>query len=163
MEALEYEPVYMLACKLAVTTGARQGELIAATWGSLNLGAKTLTISHHWDPIDGLVAPKDSDTRVVNLIGPAVALLEAHVSAEGVRGDDELILRAPRSGSHLHGKYMTTLVKKAAEEAGIPEVGEGGRKRRPFHAYRATTQGCASRPAATPSGCRSSSGIRTRI
>ena len=33
---------------------------------------------------------------------------------------------------------MTTLVKKAAEEAGIPEVGEGGRKRRPFHAYRAT-------------------------
>ena len=33
MEALEYAPVYVLACKLAVTTGARQGELIAATWG----------------------------------------------------------------------------------------------------------------------------------
>ena len=58
MEALEYEDVYVTACKLAVTTGARQGELIAASWGDLNLGAKTLTIAHHWDLVDGLVAQR---------------------------------------------------------------------------------------------------------
>lgn len=138
MATLEYEPVYVLACKLAVTTGARQGELIAATWGDLNLGARTLAISHHWDRLDGLVAPKDRDPRVVNLIAPAVALLEAHVAAEGVRPDDAPILQAPRSGEHLNGQYLTKLVAAAAKAAGLPELGEGGRKRKPFHSFRAT-------------------------
>ena len=71
-------------------------------------------------------------------MGPAVALLEAHVAAEGVRDDNTPILRAPRSGDHLNGQYLTKLVKAATEKAGIPEMGEGGRKRRPFHAFRAT-------------------------
>jgi integrase len=138
MSTLRYKDVYVTVCKLAVATGARQGELVALDWDDLNLTNRTLRIRRHFDPIDGLVAPKDRDERTVNLTPAAVALLEAWTASEGVRPGDSPIFRAPRSDGRLNGRYLRKLVDKAIEKAGLSDVGEGGRHRRPFHAFRAT-------------------------
>ena len=49
---------------------------------------------------------------------------------------DAPIFPAPRSGGRLNAQYVRKLVDKERREARIPDVGEGGRKRRPFHALR---------------------------
>ncbi|HEY7005189.1 MAG TPA: site-specific integrase [Sphingomicrobium sp.] len=147
METLKYDAVYVTICKAAVVTGARQGELIAATWGDLSITSGTLAIRHHWSREDGLVDPKDGETRTITLIPPAVTLFEVWAAKQGVRPDDAPLFPAPTTGgtrwgtvrgSRVNGGYLTRLVGKAVDEAGLPKVGEGGRKRKPFHAFRAT-------------------------
>lgn len=138
MEALDYDPVSLNICKAAVVTGARRGELIAATWSDLSLSAGTLTINHGYDATDGLVAPKDGEPRVVSLIPPAVALFEAWQASQGVQPDAAPVFPAPRTGTWLSGDYLTQLVSNAIEKAGIPKIGEDGRKRKPFHGFRSS-------------------------
>ena len=88
--------------------------------------------------MDGLVDPKDSEPRTVTLIPPAVALFEAWTAFQGIQPGGAPLFSAPRSKGRLNGDYLTKLVAKAVDQAGLPKVGEGGRKRRPFHAFRAT-------------------------
>jgi integrase len=38
----------------------------------------------------------------------------------------------------LNGQFVSRRVDDARDKAGISDVGEGGRKRKPFHAFRAT-------------------------
>jgi integrase len=130
METLEYEPVYLNVCKASVVTGARQGELIGMNWGDLDLLRGKLEIRAE--------IAKDAEARTVSLIPPAVALLEAWAAEQGVQPDDAPLFQAPRSKDRLNGQYLTKLVNKAIGEAKLPKVGEGGRKRKPFHAFRAT-------------------------
>jgi integrase len=138
MEALKYEPVYVAVCKAAVVTGARQGELIAAEWGDLRLTTGTLQIRHHYDPVEGLVDPKDGEARTITLIPPAAALFEKWAASHEVQPDQAPLFTAPRSKARLNGRYLTRLVENAINTAGLPKVGEGGRRRKPFHAFRAT-------------------------
>ncbi len=130
METLEYESVYINVCKASVVTGARQGELIGMSWADLDLLSGKLEIRAE--------IAKDREARTVALIPPAVALFETWAAQQGVQPDDAPLFRAPRSKDRLNGQYLTKLVKKATDEANLPEVGEGGRKRKPFHAFRAT-------------------------
>ena len=132
------EPVYVMVCKVAVATGARRGELIAASWDDVDLTNHVLHLRHHYDAVDGLVTPKDREARTINLIPPAVALLEAWTAAQGVRPGGSPLFTAPRSGGRLNGRYLTKLVAKAIDDAMLPMVGEGGRTRKPFHAFRST-------------------------
>jgi integrase len=143
MEALGYEPVYVYIVKAALATGARLGELIAADWNALSLSERTLAISHHYDPDDGLTTPKNGEERTIYLIEDpeleaidAVGLFERWTALSGMRPGDSPIFPAPRGGGRLNGHYVRTLVHKARRTAGLPEEGEGGRKRRPFHALR---------------------------
>ncbi len=138
MASLNRQRVYLVAAKAAVVTGARLGELIALDWDDLNLGNRTLRISHHWDRVDGKVLPKDGEPRVVNLIPPAVALFEEWTALVGMQPGDAPIFPAPRGRERLNGQYLSRRVDEARVKAGIPDVGEGGQKRKPFHAFRAT-------------------------
>jgi integrase len=138
MEALEYEPVYIAIAKAAVLTGARIGELVALDWDALDLSTGLLQIRKHYDPIDGLVPPKDGDERTVNLVPQAVALFEDWTARVGVQPGPSPIFPAPRSGGRINSEYLRKLITKATEGAGIPGVGEGGRRRRPVHAFRAS-------------------------
>ena len=143
MEALGYEPVYGYVARAAVATGARLGELIALDWDDLQLAEGRLTIRRHYDSIDGMTTPKNGHPRTVFLIGnrerdeiDAVGLFERWTALWGVRPGDSPIFPAPRSGGRLNGQYVSRLVDKARRKAGIAAEGEGGRKRRPFHALR---------------------------
>lgn len=141
MERLKTEPVYVAICKAAVTTGARQGELVGASLDDLNLLTGRLEIRHHYDRVAGvLTAPKDGEARTLHLIPPARAILEAWVTRGDVRDGAEPIFPAPRSGGRINGQYLTRVVEQAMEKATppIPKAGKDGRARKPFHAFRAT-------------------------
>lgn len=130
----ERQPVILALCKTAVTTGARQGELIAADVDDLSLLEGRLDIRRHFDPIDGLGLPKDNEPRTLYLIPPARRVLEAWLT---IRGDEPgPLFPAPR-GERLNGSYVTRLLRLAMSEAGIPSEAENGKRRKPFHAFRA--------------------------
>lgn len=131
-------PVYVYVAKAAVVTGARLGELIALDWDDLDLTNRTLRIRHHWDRVDGMTLPKDGEPRTLNLIQPAVDVFEQWTALVGVQPGDSAIFPAPRSPDRVNGQYLSRRVDDAREKAGIPDVGEGGRKRKPFHAFRAS-------------------------
>jgi integrase len=143
MEREKAEPVYVAICKAAVTTGARQGELIGANLDDLDLLNGRLEIRHHYDRESGaLTSPKDGEARTLYLIPPARAVLEDWIAKRPGfhHGGTDPIFPAPRSGGRLNGQYLTRVVANAMEKATapIPSVGEGGRPRKPFHALRAS-------------------------
>ncbi len=139
MESLQRAaPVYVYVAKAAVVTGARLGELIALDWDDLDLTNRTLRIRRHWDRVDGMTLPKDGEPRTLNLIQPAVDVFEQWTALVGVQPGHSAIFPAPRSPDRLNGQYVSRRVDDAREKAGIPDVGEGGRKRKPFHAFRAS-------------------------
>jgi integrase len=142
MEREKVDAVYIAITKAAVTTGARQGELIGANLDDLDLLNGRLEIRHHYDRESGaLTLPKDGEARTLYLIPPAQVVLEDWIakrpgSAEGT----DPIFPAPRSHGRLNGQYLTRVVADAMEKAkpAIPSVGENSRPRKPFHALRAS-------------------------
>ncbi len=138
LEALKRAPVYLYAAKAAVVTGARLGELIALDWDDLDLGSRTLRIRRHWDRVDGMTLPKDGEPRTLNLILPAVTLFEEWIALVGVQPGDSPVFPAPRSRDRLNGQFVSRRIDDARKQAGISDVGEGGRRRKPFHAFRAS-------------------------
>lgn len=139
MEADKVEAVYQAVAKLAVTTGARAGELAALSLDDVDLLGGRMTIRHHYDRASGqLTTPKDGSPRTVYLIGPARKILEAWIGAHGDRPGTAPLFVAPRSGERINTQYLARVVAATMAEAGIPEVGEGGRKRKPLHSLRAS-------------------------
>jgi len=137
-ELTRRDPVYLYISKAAVVTGARLGELIALDCDDLDLHAKTLKITKTWNPIDGLTTPKDRDARTLDLIPDAVTLLEKWIALVGVQPGGSPIFPAPRGKDRLNGQFVARRVDDARVKAGISDVGEDGRKRKPFHAFRAS-------------------------
>jgi integrase len=141
MLALDFEPVYVAICKTALTTGARQGELIAADWRDLDLERGELWIRRHYDRVSGnLTLPKDGETRLVYLTAPALKVLRdwhEWASLTGEPSPDAPMFPAPR-GTRLNGQYLTRLVSKAMVKAAIPAMDAEGRRRKPFHALRSS-------------------------
>lgn len=140
LASVEAAPVYVALCKASVVTGARQGELIGANLGDLDLLNGTLRIERHWDRESGtLTTPKDGESRIVYLIPPARAMLEAWAAQYVGLPDDAALFPAPKGG-RVNGQFLTKLVVKAMEKAKppIPKAGENGRDRKPFHAFRST-------------------------
>jgi integrase len=121
-------------CKAAVTTGARLGELIAADLEDLSLLDGKLEIRRHWDRVDGATLPKDSEPRTVYLIPPARAVLEAWLTVRGTEPGP--LFPAPR-GERVNGQYLTKLIGAAMDAAGILREAANGKRRKPFHAFRA--------------------------
>jgi integrase len=136
MGELKYKPVYVAICKAAVTTGARVGELIAAEWGNLDLTQGKLRIEHTYSPEDGLTLPKENEPRTLHLIPPAVRVFEESIKVCGVKPDDAPIFESVHGG-RIGGDSLARMVDKARRKVGIPDVGENGRRRKPFHAFRA--------------------------
>jgi integrase len=130
-------PVYLAACKTLVTTGLRAGELIGLDWRHLDLTNGRLRVERTYSPEDGFTLPKDNEARTVHLIPPAVHVLEDWIAVCGVQPDDSPIFAAS-DGDRLYMDYLSRLVRTAAKRAGIPSIGEGGRKRKALHAFRAT-------------------------
>jgi len=121
----------------ALKTGMRQGELIALTWGDVDLtGAvarvrRTCTGGHVHEP-------KNHERRDVDLTPEVVKLLGAWWGELGSPVDDQLVFPGDgRDGYLVNGTILKRELYPAMERAGVSRVGPTG-ERRTFHSFRHT-------------------------
>jgi integrase len=129
---LELRPVYLTACKLAVTTGMRHGELAGLSWNDVDLLGGEIHV-RQWTQGELVDRTKDDEPRVVDLVPAARGLLESWYSETG---DDGLVLEM-ETGGYLDGSNTRKVLYAAMGRAGIARVGERGGERT-FHSFRHT-------------------------
>lgn len=132
---LAERPVMLALCKTAVGTGLRFGELAALRWTDVDLLNREVHVSRAY--VDGLgeQPPKSNEPRTIDLTPAAAQVLEDRWKEAG--GDNDLVFER-EEGGHLAPAYVTPQVLyPALERAGIPRMGERGRKR-DFHSFRHT-------------------------
>jgi integrase len=131
---LAFRPVMIALCKTAVATGARFGELAALRWDDVDLLNRELHISRTLTDGIGETSTKSNEPRVVDLTPPAAKVLEAWFTLS--EGTGRVFER--EDGTPLSSTYvLRQVLYPALERAGIPRVGERGRKR-DFHSFRHT-------------------------
>jgi integrase len=127
-------PVYEAICKAAVLTGLRFGELAALEWFDVDLLNHELHVARTFTVGVGITAPKSNEPRTVDLTPQAAALLEDWLVESGGEG----LVFEREGGGYLESRYLTRhVLYPALERAGVPRVGERGRKR-DFHSFRHT-------------------------
>ncbi len=119
----------------ALKTGMREGELIALTWGDLDLTAAVVRVRRTCT--DGIVhEPKNHERRDVDLTPEVVALLGAWWGELARPADDHLVFPGDgRDGYLVNGTILKRELYPAMERAGVPRVGPTGEKRT-FHSFR---------------------------
>ena len=132
---LAYRPVMLALCKTAVATGLRFGELAALRWTDLDLLDRELHVGRTYVVGLGEQAPKSNEPRTVDLTPQAAGVLEAWYAEAGSRGG---LVFEREEGGYLSSGYVTKqMLYPALDRAGIPRLGERGRKRA-FHSLRHT-------------------------
>ena len=102
------ESALFLAVLVAISTGARRGEILALRWADIDFDAGTLRIARAVEATKGRLALKDTKTRhgrrVIRLPGVTIAALRAahaeHLERRlalglGGRGDDAFVFPGP--------------------------------------------------------------------
>ena len=132
---LVYRPLMLALCKTAVATGLRVGELGALRWSDVDLLDRELHVGRTYVDGIGEQTTKSNEPRTVDLTPPAAAMLERWYAESG---DHDGLVFEREEGGYLTSSYVTRQVLyPALERAGIPRVGERGRKR-DFHSFRHT-------------------------
>jgi integrase len=135
--ALADRGVYRIVFEMALKTGMRQGELLALTWGDVDLGGAIVNVRRSYT--DGhLSTPKNHERRDVDLTPDLVELLGRWWGELGRPKDDCLVFPGETPSGYLSA---TTLLRRelypAMKQAGVPRVGPTGEKRT-FHSLRHT-------------------------
>lgn len=107
--------------KIALATGCRQGELLALTWGNVNLSAAVLDIRRSVAEVDGkqqFSSTKTDETRTIDLDPATVALLRTHKATRSSERDDRLFLSG--SGTPLRHRDVQKAWVKARAAVGLP-------------------------------------------
>lgn len=127
LDAVETDRLFAL-WRLAATTGARRGEILGATWRSLDLKAGTLTVTQQLRP-DGTFGPPKTkrSARTVALDTETVAALERHRKAQLVEralaGDaysDLDLAFADEIGRPIPPQRLSETFRRHRKAAGIP-------------------------------------------
>jgi integrase len=135
---------------LAITTGARLGELLALSWEDVNLDTRSATIRHTLARVDGqyvLGTPKNNKARAVNLSSAAVDTLNAQHAqqakarlAAGSKWDNPWdLVFTTATGSPRNGSVVSHRFKAHALAERLPvRVGDKEREARTlrFHDLR---------------------------
>jgi integrase len=118
-------------------TGMREGELIALTWGDVDLTGAVARVRRTCT--DGIVhEPKNHERRDVDLTPDVVDMLGAWWGELGKPGDDQLAFPGDgRDGYLVNGTILKRELYPAMDRAGIRRVGPTGEKRT-FHSFRHT-------------------------
>jgi integrase len=131
---LKSRPVMLALHKTAVATGLRIGELAALRWDDVDLLNRELHVRRTYVDGIGEQTPKSGEARTIDLTPPAAAVLEEWFK---LSGDDGLVFEREEGGYLTSGYVTKSVLYPALERAGIPRVGESGRKR-DFHSLRHT-------------------------
>ncbi len=121
----------------ALKTGMREGELIALTWGDVDLTGAVARVRRTCT--DGVVQePKNHERRDVDLTAEVVDMLGGWWGELGSPDDDRLVFPGDgRDGYLVNGTILKRETYPAMARAGIPRVGPTGEKRT-FHSFRHT-------------------------
>jgi integrase len=134
-DELAERTVMLALCKTAVATGLRFGELAALRWSDVDLLNREVHVARTYVDGIGEQPPKSNEPRTVDLTPPAAVVLEQWYADNG--GTDGRVF-ARDDGAYLVSGFVTKRVLyPALDRAGIPRVGERGRKR-DFHSFRHT-------------------------
>ena len=129
--------VYRTLFLVALKTGMRQGELLALTWGDIDLSAAVIRVRRTYTDRH-LGTPKNHERRDVDLTSDLVDLLGSWWGELGRPDDDKLVFPGESGAGYL---TPSTLLKRelypAMEMAEVPRVGPTGEKRT-FHSLRHT-------------------------
>lgn len=133
LEAAEGHPLEPLFV-LAVTTGMRQGELLALRWRDVDWEARRIAIHHTLVRMNGrwwLGEPKTAKSRrAIEVTDPTIEMLRTHWARQAERmlatghamTDDDLVFCAA-AGEPLWGRHLTTLQLKALlRRADLPPI-----------------------------------------
>jgi integrase len=129
---LAERPLYLALCRLAVATGMRFGELAALRWSDVDLLNREIHVSRTFTLGIGETPPKSGEARTVDLTPQAATVLEDWYRESG--GGDGLVYEREHGG-HLTNWDPLKVLYAALERAGVPRIGERGRKR-DFHSFR---------------------------
>jgi integrase len=126
--------VYAALCKAAVLTGLRFGELAALDWSDVDILRRELHVRQGYTSGIGVSSTKSGEPRTVDLTPQAAELFESWLTESG----DEGLVFEREDGGYIEPRYLTAhVLYPALERAGIPRIGERGRKR-DFHSFRHT-------------------------
>jgi len=122
---------------VALKTGMREGELIALTWGDVDLTGAVARVRRTCT--DGIVQePKNHERRDVDLTPEVVEMLGQWWGELSSPADDQLVFPGDgREGYLVNGTILKRELYPAMERAGVPRVGPTG-ERRTFHSFRHT-------------------------
>jgi integrase len=134
LHELRDEGVYRVLVALALTTGARLGELSALRWGDCDLGAKEIRVRRTFTE-SKIGPPKSGKARTIHITGEAVDLLGEWWGELGRPGDDKLVLPGGTKSGYLNPHTVLDTLYAAMLRAGIPREDANGEKR-VFHSLR---------------------------
>jgi integrase len=128
---------YRVLLEVALKTGMREGELLALTWGDVDLVHSVIHVRRTYT--DGnLGVPKNHEKREVFVTDDLVDLLGAWWGECGKPGDDTLVLPGETKTGYMDPQVILRReLYPAMSEAGIARIGPTGEKRT-FHSLRHT-------------------------
>jgi integrase len=128
---------YRVLFELALKTGTRQGELLALTWGDIDLVHSVIHVRRTYT--DGnLGSPKNHEKREVFVTEDVVEMLGSWWGDCGKPADNKLVLPGETKTGYLNPQVILRReLYPAMKTAGIPRLGPTGEKRT-FHSLRHT-------------------------
>ena len=129
---------YQTLFSLALKTGIRQGELLALTWGDVDLQHSVLHVRRTFTGGE-ITTPKNSERRDVDLTDDVVRMLGAWWGACGRPSDHGALVFSGegRTGHIAPSTLIRRVLYPAMARAGVPRRGPTG-ERRTFHSLRHT-------------------------
>ena len=126
-----------MLCLTALKTGMRLGELIALTWGDIDLLDGHIRVRRSYT--NGVLGPtKNRQVRTVDIIPELVKALGAWWGEQGKPDESVLVFQREDTGGYIESWMAIYRLRKAMVEAGVPVVGKTTPAKRGFHSFRHT-------------------------
>jgi integrase len=132
------DKVFLYVSRFSVETGVRLGELIALDWPNVDMLNGRVRIEFQHNATDGLIDPKDRETRTIYLTPHARKVLDEWVAVVGAR-DAGPVFPGPEDGGRLGRRRLQRRFDEAMTNAGVPKLHPELRLPRSFHSLRYST------------------------
>tara|TARA_B100000035_G_scaffold44041_2_gene32971 strand:+ start:1007 stop:2197 length:1191 start_codon:yes stop_codon:yes gene_type:complete len=120
----EMSDSWALEMRFAYTSGLRQGEQRALTWGALDLDKCRVTVTQAVKHCNaGIGDPKSySGTRTIDLSRDVVQMLKELYIRQGRPNDPDALVFATSKGTYKTPAKYLAAIRKACEAAGVPYI-----------------------------------------